>query len=432
MKVNKQSLQRYLLWRLGLIVLCLTVLLAGLLAYLLFYSHDDSAEYYMQYEALTLSEHYKTDDQIIEFDPQVKEYYWRQSQLPDSLQQMISEHGVSVDKLNWLQNSRYDIYIYPHTLDDNQTFWVVHYLTRDDLGEGFYFSRNLAVIFTCIFIALLLVTIVMLSLGISAQLQRFTVWVSDIQQSDDDNLLDAPEFTFAELQQAAFLLAKSISAERQLQREQQQQVKREKAFLSTLSHELRTPMAVINAAIAVLHKRNDLNHKDVTTLNKLATANDKMKLLSNVLLALWRKQHNHTEPQSINVGELLDQAITAVQQQSSLSVNVTTPNGCDDWQQLNITAHQALLQLVLDNLLRNAAQYSADNSANVELVIEDDQLKQLKVSNLAANQAEPQSPVGEDYGFGLGLYLVAEICQQQSWDWTTESVGEHFVVAVYF
>ena len=131
---NNTSLQRYLLVRLGALVAMLILLVASLMVYVLFYSHDDSAEYYMQYEALALSEHYLPDSELAEFDAQIKEYYWHKSHLPDAIQTLVND-AVVMDKLNWYKTERFDIYVYPHSLtgsDKGETFWVVHYFLKND------------------------------------------------------------------------------------------------------------------------------------------------------------------------------------------------------------------------------------------------------------------------------------------------------------
>ena len=409
------SLRRYLLWRLGSIVALVTLLMVGLMVYVLFYSHDDSAEYYMQYEALTLTEHYQVDALIEEFDPQVKEYYWRQSQLPDVIQAFIDKDGVIINKLNWYQNERFDIYVYPHAIDDLQTFWVVHYLLRDDLGEGFYFSRNLLLAFVLVAVALLLVAVVLISVEINKQLDGFSSWVANL----DDNNCQAPEYKFSELQQAAFKLADSIATERQLQQQQQQFVTREKAFLSTLSHELRTPMAVSNTAIALLNKRGDLSQKDGSTLTKLATANDKMKLLSTCLLALWRKTPQDDNQPLVAIGEVVAQAIDSAQQANPVNVEISSAE--QSWQ--TITVDGSLLQLLLDNLLRNASQYSGDGKAQLQLSFNQQQLQSVVVINSISTEQSTQ-------GYGLGLYLVEEICQQQQWQLQTQVSDGQFTATV--
>ena len=418
---NNTSLQRYLLVRLGALVAMLILLVASLMVYVLFYSHDDSAEYYMQYEALALSEHYLPDSELAEFDAQIKEYYWHKSHLPDAIQTLVND-AVVMDKLNWYKTERFDIYVYPHSLtgsDKGETFWVVHYFLKNDLGEGFYFSRNLVIGFVLLILALLLVSVVVISIAINNQLQGFANWITQIAGLEDDTCT-APEYQFSELQQAAFELAKSINAERQLQKQKQQFVTREKAFLSTLSHELRTPMAVINTAIALLNKRGDLGKKDANTLLKLATANDKMKLLSTSLLALWRKtpQSDH---QVMLLGDVVNTAIEAAQQVNTLEVEVNSLN--DDWQSFEFQNSSSLLQLLLDNLLRNASQYSADGKACLSLKFEAQQLVSIAVEN-------PVTDAQSSQGYGLGLYLVEEICQQQQWQLQTNISSGQFYARV--
>jgi signal transduction histidine kinase len=74
---------------------------------------------------------------------------------------------------------------------------------------------------------------------------------------------------------------KSITTQYQLQ---QYLIEREKHFLSSLSHELRTPIAIISAAVTLLKNNDKLLPKDIENLDKLNNANLTMKQLSHTLL----------------------------------------------------------------------------------------------------------------------------------------------------
>jgi K+-sensing histidine kinase KdpD len=60
-----------------------------------------------------------------------------------------------------------------------------------------------------------------------------------------------------------------LVAQYELQHSQQTLLTREKHFLTSLSHELRTPIAIISAVLTMLNSSENINAKDKSKLIKL-------------------------------------------------------------------------------------------------------------------------------------------------------------------
>ncbi len=99
------SLRYYLVSRYAVILILLILFFVFSIIYLQFHDMDDTSEYYMEYEAYTLTNIYNVGDEITEFDTGLKEYYWGLATLPKSYQMLIAEDPPEMEQLNLYQNN---------------------------------------------------------------------------------------------------------------------------------------------------------------------------------------------------------------------------------------------------------------------------------------------------------------------------------------
>ncbi|MCP5079450.1 MAG: HAMP domain-containing histidine kinase [Psychromonas sp.] len=424
------SLRYYLISRYVAILIVLVLFFALSVIYLQLHDMDDTSEYYMQYEAEMLSSHYQTDDRIKEFDLGFKEYYWAVDKLPERYQELITDDPIEFNQLNWYQSEHHDIYIYPYRVNDTEII-VVHLFSFGDYGDNFTFSSQYLTLTSLLLLLITVIAIAWVSRKAVSEISHFQHWLKrlDITHSENEQIPETLSFT--ELQRAADTLISSRKSEFALQQQQTQRVAREKAFLSTLSHELRTPIAIISAAISLLEKRGTLLDKDEKIVAKLSKANGNMKKLTNTLLQLWRKQQSNLAKQNVNLQAVLSSVIESYQQNSATEISFITQS---NQTQTTIETYSELVDITLQNILRNACQYSADNKVFVTL---DD--RQLTVKNtIEQHKTTSEHPILEhndtysDYGFGLGLYLVENICEQQHWQLLINKTESEYSVLIIF
>lgn len=430
------SLRYYLVSRYAAILMVLVLSFALSIIYLQFYDMDDTAEYYMQYEAQMLTNFYQAGDEIEEFDLGFKEYYWRLTSLPEKYQSLIADSPPENNQLNLYQNGTHDIYIYPYQINNNNVI-VVHLFSRGDYGDSFAYTNQFIFIISTLLLLLTVVAIAWISRKAVTEINSFQRWLETLKNTKQEKELIPIELVFTELQQAATTLIHSQNSERVLQRQDAERVTREKAFLSTLSHELRTPIAIISAATTLLEKRGTLSAKDTTILAKLAKANGKMKTLTNTLLQLWRKQESNQAKEQVDLLEAVTSATESCKQSIAADITFVINNKQihKNKIQTKIEAYSELVDITLQNILRNACQYSANQKVIISL-----DNHQLTVKNTievhpkgtSSNNALPDDNTYPDYGFGLGLYLVENICNLQQWRLEIDKSSNEFQVHVSF
>ncbi len=209
---------------------------------------------------------------------------------------------------------------------------------------------------------------------------------------------------------------------------------RERQFTSDASHELRTPMAVINACTedALCTKDDEIRLENVKMIQK---ENERMTRMISQLLMLSRGYEGryHFEPEELN---LFDVAYSVTESMSVMAASrdIQIHNEIPD--EMFIEADQSLLTQLLVNLVENAIKYgrvggniwisSETNAEGWELRIRDDGvgISEEDCSKIferfyRADKARNRS------GSGLGLSIAKWIVELHGWQISVESqLGE--------
>lgn len=419
-----QSLSHFLNVRYSLIIGLLVVMFTSLVVVMNESGIDDTIEYYLFYEAESLSSYYQPYDEILEFHQGAKEYYWGKDNLPKHYQALFGDR-LEVDKMTLFEHDRTYVYVVPFAIPSaGIELYILHIFPFDEYEESnmaYRFQLQVAAVNFAIILFLLMLKF---NRRVTRQIKELDLWVAKLSKPSQTEALDdltVPDtIDFEELNQAAKKLLESVQNQAKMRQEETVRLQQEKDFLTSLSHELRTPITVIAAAVSLLNKRNELTEKDKTIVQKLAKANNNMGLLTKTLLQVWRMKDRNTQSQPIRLAEKVSDLIAQNAQHLPKAASFEVLTKVDETLQLD----PSLVALTVDNLLRNASQYSADGK--VECLVEGNK---LTVSN-AYNQAQQHS--GDNYGYGFGLYLVAKICEREAWSFDVQKRQEQFVVTLIF
>lgn len=190
---------------------------------------------------------------------------------------------------------------------------------------------------------------------------------------------------------------------------------RERAFTADVSHELRTPLMVISSTTELLRLPASSEEKE-KRLQRIEGACRRLNRLVRVFLELARGSEESTA--EIVSWDSVVRVAVANWQPEAKKAGLRLSWGKTDESQVMVNG--AFAESVLDNLLRNALQYTVSGTIDVRLSadavsvadtgrgIEDGE----KESILHAFVRGETAP-GEGYGWGLSL--VRRICRKQGW-----------------
>ncbi len=197
---------------------------------------------------------------------------------------------------------------------------------------------------------------------------------------------------------------------------QEKQVK----FMSDVAHELRTPLSVMRSGAETLLRREHTNDEYRDFVSDVAEESVRLARLSNQLLQLLRLgSAKDIEKSAVNLSDLVKNEVerfAAYAKERNINLVSKVVTG------VTITAEEDSLVQLLQNLLKNAIDYTDDGEVAVSLVAEDDtvrlfvndngvgipQDKQEEIFSRFSKLDKARKATG-DTGAGLGLSIVKEI-----------------------
>lgn len=193
---------------------------------------------------------------------------------------------------------------------------------------------------------------------------------------------------------------------------QSEVLERERAFASNLSHELRTPLTAIRTDAEMLAALPNVPESVARRGNRIMDSVDRISRLSSSLLLLAREA-KPAMPEEIN----LPAALAAVWADLQASSDENLSLRCDMSPSVVVLADQALLDLVLRNILDNALRYSA--AGEIVCTVHG---TCLSIRDNGPGFAPDDLPrvferfyTGPQGAHGLGLALVRHACQASGW-----------------
>ncbi len=219
-------------------------------------------------------------------------------------------------------------------------------------------------------------------------------------------------------------------------------VLRQKNFLLSVSHELKTPLSTSRTIIQTLLKRDLAAAQQKQFLETLLAENHRFSdLVNNVFLAQRLETGKFTvERKEENFSKFLEDHLYQWQEISAPNVTLTTNIEAD----IFLTFDPAAMETVMHNLLSNAQKYSEGNGTIEVALLRKEQACELQVSdNGIGIPKEEQDNIFKLFyrleneetrktkGTGLGLYLTHNIVKEHGGKITVNSIpgkGSTFVI----
>jgi signal transduction histidine kinase len=225
----------------------------------------------------------------------------------------------------------------------------------------------------------------------------------------------------------------AVQANRHLERVERF-IERERSLLDQASHEFRTPIAVISGAVDVLAKQA-LPAQAAGPLDRIRDTVDNLTETMAALLYLSREPGDNARVETTRVDLLLQELI---QDHEHLLQFKPARFVLVECVSLSVDAPEAMVRIVIANLLRNAAENTQQGDVTVSLTP-----ARLRVADSGAGfdpveaarsySAALQSSIKPGGGRGLGLFLTKRICERFQWALTLSStLNKGAVVDVRF
>jgi signal transduction histidine kinase len=183
-----------------------------------------------------------------------------------------------------------------------------------------------------------------------------------------------------------------------------------KSFADNASHEMQTPLAIINSKLDLMIQDQDLGERHLRQLQAMYDAVGRLSKLNQSLLLLTKIENNqfvHTDP--VALAPLIEEKM--VQFEDLVRARHLTVRTSLDDRSLKINDY--LADILLNNLLINAIRHNRDGG-QIEISLQEDH---LQISNTGPALLFDPATIFDRFtkghhseGTGLGLAIVKQIC----------------------
>tara|TARA_R110001599_G_scaffold64023_4_gene179433 strand:- start:108421 stop:109770 length:1350 start_codon:yes stop_codon:yes gene_type:complete len=202
-------------------------------------------------------------------------------------------------------------------------------------------------------------------------------------------------------------------------------IERERSLLDQASHEFRTPIAVISGAVDVLTKQA-LPEQAHSPLERIRGTVESLTETMSALLYLSREPDSNPKVEHSPVDVILQQLI---QDHEHLLAFKSAQFVLAECVSLSVNAPEAMVRIVIANLLRNAAENSQKGDVTISLTP-----KGLRVIDagvgfdseevLRSYREALKSSMKPGGGRGLGWFLTKRICERYKWSLSISSSAD--------
>jgi len=194
-------------------------------------------------------------------------------------------------------------------------------------------------------------------------------------------------------------------------------VERERAFIDSASHELRTPIAVIAGAAELALEQPDLGATARAQMARVKRTTQDIEQLIGLLLVLAK---DPSRLANISDQVPLDQLLPEiVEDHRYLTRDKALVLSLDELPACGIIAPMAIVQAAIGNLLRNAIEHSDRGQIRIRLekpakVIIEDPGHGMSPEEISAIYTRLARGEGRGGG-GIGLELISRLCNHLGW-----------------
>lgn len=236
---------------------------------------------------------------------------------------------------------------------------------------------------------------------LSSPLSRLAKQLEDQDSDDFSQLSDDSQ---------ALEIAQTIDAINSYRQRIQAQIKREQDFTQYISHELRSPMMVIQGANTIVKRQHPELEKQTA---RISTALESMQNLTHTFLLLARD--NISDKAITRVDDAFCQRLLEQNSASAANQSVKLHNQIE--RPFSLYSEPLLLEVAINNLIQNAIAHS--QAGTVKLIV-----SQSRIDVIDNGCGLGDKPNNAPEGYGIGLQLVRDICQKYAWQFELEEIPQ--------
>jgi signal transduction histidine kinase len=232
------------------------------------------------------------------------------------------------------------------------------------------------------------------------QMKKFS-----LSSNEEIQLVDSDVLEFSELKDEILLLTSKVKND----------YENLKQFTENVSHEMQTPLAIIQAKIDNIINEHDINDKQFEQISSIQKDIQRLKHLNQRVTILTKIDNNQfVKVENVNITKLLEEKIENFKE---LEINYISLNSKND---LIASMDIYLADILINNLISNAIKHNFEEK-EISITTEN---KTLVISNYGQNELlHPEKlflrfyrEVNSVQSSGLGLAILKKICDLYKFD----------------
>jgi signal transduction histidine kinase len=232
------------------------------------------------------------------------------------------------------------------------------------------------------------------------QMKKFS-----LSSNEEIQLVDSDVLEFSELKDEILLLTSKVKND----------YENLKQFTENVSHEMQTPLAIIQAKIDNIINEHDINDKQFEQISSIQKDIQRLKHLNQRVTILTKIDNNQfVKVENVNITKLLEEKIESFKE---LEINYISLNSKND---LIASMDIYLADILINNLISNAIKHNFEEK-EISITTEN---KTLVISNYGQNELlHPEKlflrfyrEVNSVQSSGLGLAILKKICDLYKFD----------------
>ncbi|SIO09767.1 sensor histidine kinase [Halodesulfovibrio marinisediminis] len=304
-------------------------------------------------------------------------------------------------------------FIYPWQRPDDNWVYFVFTVHLNDSTERIMADLDHMLSFIGQVGLTVLAIIVILMLGslhhLSHSINKLRAWANSLQIKKLDQ--QKKVFRYQELNEIADVIhdnTKRIAAG----------VKREQRFLEHASHELRTPIAILQNNLELLeYKGLSKDPRFAASFSRMSNAVNNMHHLTTTLL--WASRNESAPPVAtkVNLEALIEDLIAEnnyLLKNKQVLVSTSLSNE-------TIIVSKHVLRIILGNIIRNAFQHTDEGEISIHNTAD---------TFVVFNSKSSEGTVSDTESYGLGIMLIERLVTKMGWDITFDDSDTFFAVTL--
>lgn len=207
-----------------------------------------------------------------------------------------------------------------------------------------------------------------------------------------------------------------------------------KEFTENASHEMQTPLAIMQSKSELLLQSENLDNGQVSQIRAIYQSVQRLSKLNKTLLLLSKIENRQfKEIESIQVNQVIEKHLEIFEdfiEDKNLKVEMKSTL------EVELEANPHLFDMIISNLISNAIKHNIEGghievlTTNLFISVSNSGIPPKINSEALFERFKKESSASNS--FGLGLAIVKKICDNNKWKITHSYVEDQHNISIYF